>query len=322
MTSVRVGLIGYGLGGAVFHAPYIAATPGLSLTAIVTGNPERRAQAEREHPAAVVLGSTSELWARAADLELIVVATSNRTHVPLALAAMEAGLAVVVDKPLAPTAAEARTLVEAALERGTLLTVFHNRRWDGDFLTVRELVESGQLGTVSRFESRYERWRPEVAAGWRNDPDPAEGGGILIDLGSHVVDQALQLFGRPQEVYGEVRCVRPGAQTDDDAFVALVHESGTVSHLWMSAVAAQPGPRFRVLGDRAAYVYGAPAEFEEAPGFLGAGDDIRTIPTPPNTWVRFYEDVAASLQEGAPPPVDPADAVATLEVLEAARGLE
>jgi predicted dehydrogenase len=322
MAPARVGLIGYGLGGAVFHAPYIAATPGLSLTAIVTGNPERQGQAEREHPDAAILGSTDELWALAADLELIVVATSNRSHVPLALEAMEAGLAVVVDKPLAPTADEARALVGAARERGTFLTVFHNRRWDGDFLTVRELVESGELGTISRFESRYERWRPHVGAGWRENPDPAEGGGILIDLGSHVVDQALQLFGPPRDVYGEVRCVRPGALTDDDAFVALVHEGGVVSHLWMSAVAAQPGPRFRVLGDRAAYVYGAPAEVEEAPGFLGSDEDARMIPTPPNTWMRFYEDVAESLHEGAPPPVEPADAVATLEVLEAARALE
>jgi predicted dehydrogenase len=203
-----------------------------------------------------------------------------------------------------------------------LLTVFHNRRWDGDFMTVRDLVETGQLGTVSRFESRYERWRPEVQAGWRENPDPAEGGGILIDLGSHVVDQALLLFGPAQRVYGEVRRVRPGAQTDDDAFVAIVHESGTVSHLWMSALAAQPGPRFRVMGDRAGYVYGAPAEVEEALGYLGAGDEAQEIPTPPNRWERFYEGVAASLEKGSPPPVDPLDAVATLEVLEAARGLE
>jgi scyllo-inositol 2-dehydrogenase (NADP+) len=318
----RVALIGFGLGGAVFHAPYIAATAGLSLAAIVTGNPERRAHAEREYPQAVVLGSADEVWARAGDFDLVVVATPNVSHVPLTLAALDAGSAVVVDKPLAPSAAEARRLVAAARKQGKLLTVYHNRRWDGDFLTLRGLIEAGELGRVLRFESRYERWRPEVAAGCRNDPDPAEGGGILIDLGSHVVEQALQLFGPPRHVYGEVRRIRAGAQTDDDAFVAIEHESGTVSHCWMSAVAAQPGPRFRVLGERAAFVYGAPAEVEEADALLGAGDDLRTIPTPPNAWARFYEGVVLSLRDGSPPPVDPADAVATLEVLEAARSVE
>ena len=318
----RVALIGFGLGGAVFHAPYIASTAGLSLAAVVTGNPERRAHAEREYPQAVVLGSAEELWAHGGDLDLVVVATPNVSHASLALAALDAGLAVVVDKPLAPTAAEARRLVAAARERGKLLTVYHNRRWDGDFLTLRGLIDNGELGRVLRFESRYERWRPEVSRGWRNDPDPAEGGGILIDLGSHVVDQALQLFGAPRHVYGEVRRLRAEAQTDDDAFVAIEHESGTVSHCWMSAVAAQPGPRFRALGERAAFVYGAPAEVEEADALLGAGDALRTISTPPNAWTRFYEGVALSLQDGSPPPVDPADAILTLEVLEAARGLE
>jgi scyllo-inositol 2-dehydrogenase (NADP+) len=318
----RVALIGYGLGGAVFHAPYIAATAGLSLAAIVTGNPERQAQAERTYPEAALLGSADDLWSQAGDFDLAVVATPNASHLPLTLAALDAGLAVVVDKPLAPAAAEARLLVDAARERGKLLTVYHNRRWDGDFLTLRGLIEGGELGAVLRFESRYERWRPAVAAGWRNDPDPAEGGGILIDLGSHVVDQALHLLGPPRHVYGEVRQVRPGAQTDDDAFVAIEHESGTISHCWMSAVAAQPGPRFRVTGERAAFVYGEPAEVEEADALLGAGDEVRMIPTSPNQWNRFYEGVAVSLRDGVPPPVDPADAVATLEVLEAARGLE
>ena len=320
--AARVALIGYGPGGAVFHAPYIAAAPGLTLAAIVTANPERRAHAKHEFPGAALLRSPDEIWAAAGDFDVVVVATPNVSHVPLALDAFDAGLAVVVDKPLAPSAAEAKRLVAVAQERELLLTVFHNRRWDGDFLALRELMESGQLGNVFRFESRYERWQPEIRAGWRNSPDPAEGGGILLDLGSHVVDQALQLFGPPQSVYGEVRRLREGAEADDDAFVAIVHESGTVSHLWMSAIAAQPGPRFRVMGDRAGYVYRAPAEVEEADASLGAGDDVQTISTPPNAWQRFYEGIAVSLRDGSPPPVDPVDAVATLEVLEAARGLE
>jgi predicted dehydrogenase len=260
--------------------------------------------------------------------------------VPLASAALDAGLDVVVDKPLAPTAAEARALVHAAKAAGRMLTVFHNRRWDGDFLTARKLIERGRLGRVLRFESRFERWRPEIKQGWRELGDPAEGGGVLNDLGSHLVDQALQLFGPVREVYGELDARRAGAQVDDDAFVALEHESGVRSHLWMSAVAADLGPRLRVLGDRAAYVKrgldpqedalraggdprapGWGEEPEPAWGVLGAGDEFEPVRTEPGAYVRFYEGVARALCEGAPPPVDPEDAVAVLELLDAARAV-
>jgi predicted dehydrogenase len=203
---------------------------------------------------------------------------------------------------------------------------------------VRRLIENGDLGTVQRFESRFERWRPEVGPGWRERGEPAEGGGVLLDLGSHLVDQALQLFGPARDVYGELDVRRPGAKVEDDAFVALTHESGVRSHLWMSAVAAQLGPRFRVLGDRAAYVkYGLDVQEEalrggrtpDEPewgvepgdrwGLLGTDAGVERVPTQPGAYQRFYEGVAAALREGAPPPVDAADAVAALEVIDAAR---
>ncbi|HEX6389669.1 MAG TPA: Gfo/Idh/MocA family oxidoreductase, partial [Solirubrobacteraceae bacterium] len=213
---MRVGLIGYGLAGASFHAPLIAAEPALELAAIVTRAPERRDAARAQHPDAVLLDDLEALLALAPDL--VVVATPNRLHVPHARAAIDAGIAVVVDKPLATSAADARALVDHARERGVLLSVFHNRRWDGDFLQVRSRL--ADLGQVFRFESRFERWRPEVnASSWRETQD----GGVLLDLGPHLVDQALQLFGPVDDVYGEVRSVRAGAQTDDDAFLALSH---------------------------------------------------------------------------------------------------
>ncbi|HYX76558.1 MAG TPA: Gfo/Idh/MocA family oxidoreductase [Gaiellaceae bacterium] len=335
---IRVALLGYGLAGAVFHAPLIDAVEGLELTAIVTRDDERRSRALRQHPNALLLDSAEDVWERAGELELVVVASPNRFHIPLAGAAVAAGIAVVVDKPLAAHADEARALVREARERGVLLTVFQNRRWDGDFLTVRRLLETGQLGTAARFESRFERWRPELSGGWRESADSEDAGGLLYDLGSHLVDQSLQLFGPAAEVYAELDARRAGARTDDDTFVALTHESGVRSHLWMSAIVAGQAPRFRVLGSAATFTkYGLDVQEDalrdgvdprdpdwgrepaEHWGELATGDEIRPIETVPGAYQRFYEGVVSALREGAPPPVDPDQVVTALGVLEAAR---
>lgn len=253
-TPLRVGLVGYGLAGSVFHAPLIAATEGLALDTVVTSNPERREQARAEFPDIYVAATPDELFDRVGDLDLIVIASPNRTHVALATTALKAGLPVVVDKPIAGTAAEARELAALAEQHGLLLSVFQNRRWDNDFLTLRKLLAEGELGDVWRFESRFERWRPQPKGGWRESGDPAEIGGLLYDLGSHVVDQALTLFGPAAFVYAESDIRRPGAETDDDTFIALTHTNGVRSHLYASATTAQLGPRFRVLGSKAGYV--------------------------------------------------------------------
>ncbi|MCQ4042432.1 Gfo/Idh/MocA family oxidoreductase [Streptantibioticus rubrisoli] len=341
-SPLRVGLIGYGLAGSVFHAPLIAATEGLRLDAVVTSNPERQAQARAEHPQVATLASADELWDRADRLDLIVIASPNRTHVPLATTALRAGLPVVVDKPLAGTAAEAAALADLADERGLLLSVFQNRRWDGDFLTLRHLLDTGALGEVRRFESRFERWRPHPKGGWRESGDPAEFGGLLYDLGSHLVDQALTLFGPVRTVFAESDARRPDAEADDDTFIAVEHTSGVRSHLWMSAVCPQLGPRFRVLGSAAGYVkYGLDpqeaalreglrpgsgwgTEAQEAWGRLGAGESPltgggTTVPTLPGDYPAYYAGIAAALREGTAPPVTAREAVAALEVLEAAR---
>jgi scyllo-inositol 2-dehydrogenase (NADP+) len=337
-APIRVALLGYGLAGAVFHAPLIVAAEGLELAAIVTRDDDRRSRAQRDHPTAKLLTSADEIWERSDHFDLVVVAAPNRAHVPLARGAVEAGLAVVVDKPFAASAEEARPLVRDACESGVMLTVFQNRRWDGDFLTVRELLAQDALGEVKRFESRFERWRPKLSGGWRESGEAHGAGGLLYDLGSHLVDQALCLFGPPALVYAELDRRRAGVETDDDTFVALTHESGVRSHLWMSAVAARPGPRFRVLGGRAAYVkYGLDVqeellragrrpsdplwgrEPEDRWGLLGAGEQVRPVPTVPGAYQRFYEGVVLALRESAPPPVDPKLAVTGLEVLDAAR---
>jgi predicted dehydrogenase len=335
---LRIALIGFGLAGAVFHAPLITATRGMRLKAVVTADPERSRQVEQQYPGVTLFDNAGRLWERGQEFDLVVVATPNRTHVPLALAALRAGLHVVVDKPLAATAEGGRRLTEEARARGLLLTPFHNRRWDGDFLTVRGLLERGEFGRVLRFESRYERWRPRQKPGWRQSGEAGDAGGLLYDLGSHLIDQALVLFGPARGVYAELDPFYEGAEADNDSFVALTHEGGVRSHLWMSTAAAQPGPRFRVLGSEAAYTKfgldvqeealksgGRPGvqnwgeEEESSWGLLGAGEDLRPLRTEPGSYQRFYEGVVAAIREGAPPSVEPADAVAVLEVIEAAR---
>ncbi|MEU4653769.1 Gfo/Idh/MocA family oxidoreductase [Streptomyces sp. NPDC023723] len=339
---LRVGLVGYGLAGSVFHAPLIAATGGLVLDTVATSSPERQRQARAEFPDVRIAGSPGELLARAAELDLVVLASPNKTHVPLATKALRAGLPVVVDKPLAGTAAEARELAALAEERGLLLSVFQNRRWDNDFLTLRKLLADGALGDVWRFESRFERWRPQPKGGWRESGDPAEIGGLLYDLGSHVVDQALVLFGPVTHVYAESLVRRAGAAADDDTFLALTHANGVRSHLYVSATAAQLGPRFRVLGSQAGYVkYGLDPqeaalregkrpgrgwgeEDESLWGRVGAGESPRTgggrvEPTLPGDYPAYYAAVAEALLRGGPNPVAAREAAEALDVLEAAR---
>ncbi|MFC8535407.1 Gfo/Idh/MocA family oxidoreductase [Streptomyces sp. NPDC057249] len=344
MTSLRVGLVGYGLAGSVFHAPLITATEGLVLDTVVTRDEERRAQARAAHPKVRFADSPDKLWQRADELDLIVIASPNRTHVPLARAALEAGLPVVVDKPVAGTAAEARELAALADARGLLLSVFQNRRWDNDFLTLRALLADGALGEVRRFESRFERWRPRLKGGWRESGDPHEIGGLLYDLGSHVVDQALTLFGPAAQVYAESDLRRPGAAADDDTFVAVTHTSGVRSHLYVSATTAQLGPRFRVLGSGAGYVKygldpqeaalregGRPApgepwgeEGEELWGRLGAGESPLTgggtpVRTLPGDYPVYYAAVTDALRGTGDNPVTALQAAEALDVLEAAR---
>ncbi|MGC5011935.1 Gfo/Idh/MocA family protein [Streptosporangium sp. DT93] len=361
MDDLRVGLIGYGVAGAFFHAPLIAATPGLRLSAVVTRDPARAAEAEAKYGARAVPDAAA-LWGTtgaagsggtsegAGAVDLVVIASPNRTHVPLARAALGAGLPVVVDKPLAATAAEARELAALARERGLMLTVFQNRRWDGDFLTVARLVEAGELGQVTRLESRFERWRPVPKGGWRETGGAEEIPGLLYDLGSHLVDQALRLLGPVVDVYAETDVRRDGVSADDDVFVALSHAGGARSHLWAGALTPRLGPRFRVLGTRAGYVkYGLDVQEEQlragltpaSPGFgeepgerwgtvgadgSGAAEGTdgtaggnRAVRTEPGGYGGFYPAVLACLRDGAPPPVEPEEVAAALAVLEAAR---
>jgi predicted dehydrogenase len=337
--DLRVALIGYGLGGRVFHAPLIAATPGLRVVTIVTSNPDRRAQAAQAFPAAHIAESADWVWANARAHDLAVITTTNRTHVPLARAAVAAGLAVVVDKPMAASSSEARALVAEAKQRGVPITAYHNRRWDGEVLTAQKIIGSGVLGRVTRFEARLDRWRPTInREAWRESGATEEAGGILFDLGPHLIDQARVLFGPVTRLYSEIDRQRTDVQVEDDVFIALRHASGVYSHLWTTSVSAQPGPRMRLMGTKAAYTKqhadtqesvlraGKPAStpgFGEDPperwGLLGAEGNLQPVRTEKGNFQRFYELTVPWLREGAPPPVDPMDAVVVLELIEAAR---
>lgn len=334
-TPLRTAVIGFGVSGRVFHAPFLEADPAYRLDLIVTANPDRRAEAETRHPSARVVSDVAEVWAAASELDLVVIGSPSGTHADLAAQALDAGLDVVVDKPFAVTAAEGRALIARAERLGRTLTVFQNRRWDGDFRTLRALVEGGELGEVRRFESRFEWWKPEPPTSWKTEARTSEGGGILYDLGTHLIDQAVQLFGAVDDVYAEVHRRRAATAADDDVFLALQHASGTTSHLWMSAVAPLQGPRFHVLGDRAGYTSWGLDPQEPAliagalpgdPGFgevaddrwgvLGAGADTHRHPTQRGDYGGFYRALALCLRDGGPLPVDPRDAVDVLEIIE------
>ncbi|MET8139666.1 Gfo/Idh/MocA family oxidoreductase [Sphaerisporangium sp. NPDC005288] len=325
--DLDVGLVGYGVAGRVFHAPLIESTPGLSLAGVVTNDPARRAALRAGRPGVPVLDTLDDLLRTAPGV--VVIASPNTTHVPFALACVEAGVPVVVDKPFAPSAAQARQVLEAAEKASVPVTVFQNRRWDGDYLTFRRLLDEDALGTVHRFESRWE---------FTAAVDPARpGGGLLSELGVHMIDQAVQAFGPVARVYAELATRRPGGRVDDDVFVAVTHRSGTTSHLWTSAVAHDAGPRFRVLGDKASFtIHGLDVQEnalaagvapgtpewgvapEESWGRLSGPDGVTRVPTEPGAYEVFYRRLASALREGGALPVDPYSTIETLDVIDAA----
>ena len=342
-APIRTGIIGFGLSGRVFHAPFIATNPAFSLELIATSNPERAAAAATQHPGATIVDSPDALLERAAELDLVILASPAHTHLEQGIAALSAGAAVVIDKPFVPTVIDAKKLIEKSEEVGRSLIVFQNRRWDGDFLTARKLIDTGALGAVHRFESTFERMAGPNADRWQDTTTIAQGAGITYDLGSHLIDQALQLFGPAIVEQAELQIVRAGSVSDDDSFISLLHTNGVRSHLTMSRAAGQSGPRFRVLGSRSAYTvygldgqepalkdrrwpgsdgFGVTAEAEW--GLLGIdGSDagLRPLPTERGDYPAFYAGVAASIRDGAPVPVDPRDALEVVRIIERAHAL-
>jgi predicted dehydrogenase len=247
-NTIRVGIIGYGYATKVFHAPLIASVPGLKLQAISSSD---AAKVQADWPGLEVCASPQALIQRA-DIDLVIVPTPNDTHFPLAREALLAGKHVVVDKPFTVTADEARQLAQLAKEAKRVLSVFHNRRWDGDFLTLQDVIATGRLGRIVRIESHFDRFRPIVRDRWREKAGP--GSGLWVDLGSHLLDQALQLFGMPTGLHADLATQRDGASTNDCFHAQLRYASGLRVVLHATTLAASPAPRFTVHGTNGSWV--------------------------------------------------------------------
>lgn len=239
--AIRAGLIGYGYASKTFHAPLIGGTPGMALTRVSSSE---AGKVHADWPGVRVVSAAKDLL-NDPDIDLVVIATPNDTHFPLAKAALEAGKHVVVDKPFTVTLSQARELESLAKHCGRVLSVFHNRRWDSDFLTVRALINEGQLGEVCYFESHFDRFRPQVRQRWREQGGP--GSGIWYDLGPHLLDQAVVLFGLPVSITVDLAQLRPGAQSTDYFHAVLAYPSGG----WCCMVHCSLRRRVRALSSTA-----------------------------------------------------------------------
>ena len=326
-SPIRVGLIGYGFSGKTFHAPLIASVAELELRA-VSSRDARKVQAD--FPGMVVHADPHALIA-AEDIDLVVIATPNETHAPLARAAIAAGKHVVIDKPFTLDLDEARALLALADRHGCLLSVFHNRRWDSDFLTMRAAIDAGVVGNVTHFESHFDRFRPDVRDRWRERSGP--GSGVWYDLGPHLVDQALLLFGLPDTVQASIATQRPGAMTDDWAHVVLSYGERRVI-LQASMLVAGGVDRFTVHGTAGSMTKRC-ADRQEAqllagmrPGDANWGEDPdplviyaanaqREQPAIPGDQRSYYRGVADALRGTAKSPVEPIEALAVMAVVEA-----
>lgn len=335
--TLNVGLIGYGLGGMAFHAPFISTTPGLRLAAVVTSQPARRHEVEQRYPGTTVVADLAALLALTPRIDLVAISSPNATHAPLARQVIAAGRHVVVDKPFAATAAEAREVGALAAAAGVTAFPFQNRRWDGDYLTLRKLMDEGRIGDIHRFESRFDRWRPIRKPGWCRPDAVAAVENIVHDLGTHLIDQALQLFGPVERVYAELRQIDPAVVTSDEMFIALTHANGTRSHLSSTMSAGIQAPRYHAYGTRGAYVKhgvdpqetslkagilpGTPGygvEPEALWGTFASGDTPQPVPTEIGNYSPYYAGVARAILEGAPPPVKVEEVAAGLDIIDAA----
>ena len=333
---LRVGLVGYGFAGQTFHAPVLSSVPGIVLAGVASSSPDK---VRADWPGAVVVPDVDALLARA-DIDLVVVATPNAQHHPVARAALEAGKHVVVDKPFTLDAAQAHELAALAQRQGRVLSVYQNRRFDADFLTLKAVLASGEIGRPVFLESHFDRFRPGVRERWRELPVP--GAGLWVDLGAHLVDQAVQLFGRPDSLQLDSAKLRDGAQVEDYFHAVLRYESDAAAPLRVvlhaTTLAAHAAPRYLLHGTRGSYVkHGVDPQEDalragERPGGEGWGVDPqdgelvvaaadnwtsrRNVPTHAGNYAAYYAAVRDAIHGTGPNPVPPEQAVALMELLD------
>ncbi|MEN9324878.1 MAG: hypothetical protein RL414_632 [Actinomycetota bacterium] len=333
LRPLRAVISGYGLAGRYFHGPFLRAA-GFDVVAASTKNSERIAHLKEDFPAAVAVSSIDELLEFTPDL--LVVASANVAHAPEAIAALRAGVAVVVDKPMGRSYEEAKAIVDVARETGTPLTTFFNRRWDSDALTIKKALSEGILGNVFRLDSRFERFRPDANPhSWRERSTAAEGGGNLLDLQPHLISLALDWFGPAQLVHASVRSIR--GLSDDDVVVVLRHDSGVDSYLSASAIVGAPGPRIRLMGDKGALLI-TELDKQEAllrrgifptssgwnvdtktPATIFLGDKSHEYESVSGDYTHFYRDVAAAIRGEGAMPVSLEDALEVSRLIDQAR---
>jgi predicted dehydrogenase len=332
---MRAGIAGYGLAGRVFHAPLLKGC-GYEVASILTSNPERVSQAKSNFPLAQIFDDLDTFLD--SGLDVVVIASSNIAHLPQTRAALERQIPTVVDKPMGRTVAEVKEMIELSEKKKTLLTTFFNRRWDSDSLTIKKLLATGEIGTPFRFDGRFERFRPERnLASWRENLPVEEGGGLLLDLQSHLISTALDYFGPADVVTASVRSIRGGA--DDDVTVVLRHESGVDSYLAASAVSGAPGPRVRLLGSKGALVINELDPQEDAlragkipmggawsapmtnMAEIHKGGEVLPVDSVSGNYAAFYTLVKAAIETGSAAPVSLADALRVAEIIEEARAI-
>lgn len=333
-SPVNVGLVGFGMAARVFHGPLIHSNPNLRLTHIVQRHGD---EAQAAYPHAEILRDVNDLLSRP-EIELVVIATPNTTHFPIAAESLKAGKHVVIDKPFTNSVKDADELIALARKAGRVLSAFQNRRWDGDFLTVRQILDQKRIGRLAEFESRFDRFRPQVRPHvWRDQDHP--GSGLLYDLGSHLIDQAVFLFGMPQGLYAETRKQRDGAATVDSFQIHLEYPRLKVL-LKAGLLACQPNARFVLYGTEGSYYkYGLDPqeealkqgrtpkqpnwgeEPESAWGTLtrcGAAPEPEKYPTLPGCYQKYYENIYGAIRGKEELVVKPEQAREVIRLIELA----
>lgn len=336
MTApLRAGLVGYGLAGRIFHAPFLDAHPDVELTQVVTTSAERARHVAAAYPRARVVDALTSL--DPSQLDVVVLGGPPHTHHAHARWALERDIAVVVDKPFMPSVAQACDVLELAESRRGRLTVFHNRRWDGDFIGLRSMIDDPRLGDVVEIETAFEHWDPRPGSDWKLRLPVSRGGGVTMDLGSHLVDQAILLSGPVVDVASDLRGVRPGAGNDDVAHLRLHHLSGRATTLRMSRLSDQPTARFRVSATNGSVVmHGLDPQERLLESGVAVGDLIRAqrehprtaslsldgdptdVALPPGDYAAFTASMVSWLRGDGPVPVDPHEALEVLRILERA----
>lgn len=334
---LRAAVIGYGLSGRYFHAPFIRAREDFDLTAVVTSSVDRAATARSDNGAIAIHASVDDLFRSSRTFDVVVIATNVDSHASLAHRAIQAGKHVVLDKPFTLTAKAAKKLGYSAMRAGVVISAYQNRRWDADFLALQKLISEGLLGAVLRFESSFEWSSPDMSDKWRDVAPPAQGGGLMYELGPHLIDQAVHLFGPVLSVHMELDTRRPAAIADDDTFLALRHAGNVSSRLWMSQVSRSTRPRLRVEGSRGAFIsYGLdPQETQLLDGMTPQDplfgsrerwygrvltDDGETeIDFRPESYGRFYELFGRAVRGRGLPPVSIADTIEVMRIVERGR---